>query len=105
RSYTVGDGLGAWDFMGSSSMPGDSDPATARQKLQNCTTYPNALNLTTMLTALPRAQFAIPEVNLLASNPADLTDFRRMLNLLIANYIVPVIITYTYRNDAKFNVL
>src|SRR6185295_951275 len=51
RSYTVGDGLGAWDFMGS-GMPASTDPATARQLLQNCSTYPNALNLTTMLAAL-----------------------------------------------------
>jgi hypothetical protein len=104
RSYTVGDGLGAWDFMGS-SMPADTNPTTARSKLLNCTAYPNALNLTTILAAIPKAQFAIPEVNLLASNPADLTDFRRMLNLLIANHIVPIIITYTYRTDAKFNLL
>jgi len=103
RSYTVGDGLGAWDFMGSSSMPADSDPATARQKLQNCTTYPNALNLTTMLAALPKAQFAIPEVNLLASNPGVFTDLQRMVDLMIANHIVPIIITYTYRTDAAFN--
>jgi hypothetical protein len=104
RSFTVGDGLGAWDFMGS-SMPPDTNPTTARQKLQDCTTYPNALNLTTILAAIPKAQFAIPEVNLLAENPADLTDFTRMLNLLIANHIVPIIITYTYRTDAKFNLL
>ena len=70
RSYTVGDGLGAWHFMGSSSMPADTNPATARQKLQDCNAYPNALNLTTMLAALPKAQFAIPEVNLEAGNPA-----------------------------------
>ncbi len=105
RSYTVGDSLGAWDFMGTSSMPPDTNPVTARQKLQDCTTYSNALNLTTILAALPKAQFAIPEVNLLASNPADLTEFRRMLNLMIANHIVPIIITYTYRTDAKFNLL
>ena len=104
RSFTVGDGLGAWDFMGS-GMPPDTNPTTARQKLQNCSTYPNALNLTTILAAIPKAQFAIPEVNLLASNPEDLTDFRRMLDLLIANRIVPVIITYTYRTDANFNLL
>ena len=59
RSYTVGDGLGAWDFMGG-SMPADTNPTTARQKLQNCTAYPNALNLTTILSAIPKAQFAIP---------------------------------------------
>jgi len=104
RSYTVGDGLGSWDFMGS-GMPADTNPTTARAKLQNCTAYPNALNLTTILAAIPKAQFAIPEVNLNASNPADLTDFRRMLDLLIANHIVPIVITYTYRTDAKFNLL
>ena len=104
RSYTVGDGLGAWDFLGT-AMPADPNPTTARQKLQNCTAYPNALNLTTMLAGLRKAQFAIPEVNLLASNPADLSEFRRMLDVLIANHIVPIIITYTYRTDAKFNLL
>jgi hypothetical protein len=103
RSFTVGDGLGAWDFMGSSSMPADSNPATARQKLLDCGTYPNALNLTTMLAALPRAQFAIPEVNLLASNPGVFTDLQRMVDLMIANHIVPIIITYSYRTDAAFN--
>ena len=57
RSYTVGDGLGAWDFLGT-AMPADPNPTTARQKLQNCTAYPNALNLTTMLAGLRKAQFA-----------------------------------------------
>src|SRR5262245_6070764 len=89
RSYTVGDSLGAWDFMGADSRAADTNPTTARQKLQDCVTYNNALNLYTILAAIPKAQFAIPEVNLLASNPADLTDFKRMLNLLIANHIVP----------------
>jgi hypothetical protein len=103
RSFTVGDGLGAWDFMGTSSMPADSNPATARQKLLDCATYPNALNLTTMLAALPKAQFAIPEVNLEASNPGAFTDLQRMVDLMIANHIVPIIITYTYRTDAAFN--
>ena len=105
RSYTVGDGLGAWHFMGSSSMPADTNPATARQKLQNCSTYPNALNLHTMLAALPKAQFAIPEVNLEASNPAVFTDLQRMIDLMISKGIVPIILTYTYRNDAAFNLL
>jgi hypothetical protein len=104
RSYTVGDGLGAWDFIGS-SMPADTNPTTAQQKLQNCASYPNALNLTTILAALPKAQFAIPEVNLLSTDPADLTDFRRMLDQLIANHIVPIIITYTYRTAPSFNLL
>jgi hypothetical protein len=105
RSYTVGDGLGAWDFMGSSGMPADTNPTTARQKLQDCTTYSNGLTLVTILAAIQKAQFAIPEVNLLASNPEDLTDFRRMLDLLIANHIVPIVITYTYRTDDQFNLL
>jgi hypothetical protein len=105
RSFTVGDGLGAWDFMGSSGMPAVTDPTTARQILLDCKTYSNGLDLTTILAAIPKAQFAIPEVNLLASNPSDLTDFRRMLDLLIKNHIVPIIITYTYRTDAKFNLL
>src|SRR6185436_8117933 len=104
RSYTVGDGLGAWDFMGT-AMPADTNPTTARQKLQNCTSWPNALNLTTMLAAIPNPQFAIPEVNLLASNPSDLTVFKSMLSLMISRHIVPIIITYTYRGDAAFNLL
>ena len=102
RSYTVGDGLGAWDFMGT-AMPTDTNPTTARQKLENCTAYPNALNLTTILAAIPNPQFAIPEVNLLAQNPADLSSFTNMLNLMISRHIVPIIITYTYRGDANFN--
>ena len=58
-----------------------------------------------MLAALPRAQFAIPEVNLEASNPGVFTDFERMVDLMISKGIVPIIITYTYRNDANFNLL
>jgi hypothetical protein len=105
RSFTVGDGLGAWDFNGSSGMPAVTDPTTARQILLDCQTYSNGLTLTTILAAIPKAQFAIPEVNLLASNPADLTDFTIMLNTLISKHIVPIIITYTYRTDANFNLL
>jgi hypothetical protein len=104
RSYTVGDSLGAWDFMGG-SMPADTNPATAREKLQDCITYPRALNLHTMLAALRQAQFAIPEVNLEASNPGVFTDFERMVDLMISKGIVPIIMTYTYRNDANFNLL
>lgn len=102
RSYTVGDSLGAWDFMGT-SMPADTNPTTARSRMQNCTAHPNAINLVTMLAALQPAQFAIPEVNLLASNPSDLTEFKGMLNVLISNHIVPIVITYTYRTDDNFN--
>ena len=105
RSFTVGDGLGAWDFNGSSGMPAVTDPTMARQILLDCQTYSNGLTLVTILAAIPKAQFAIPEVNLLASNPADLTDFTIMLNTLISKHIVPIIITYTYRTDAKFNLL
>src|SRR6185295_891287 len=104
RSFTVGDTLGAWDFMGG-SMPADSNPATARQKLLDCAAYPNALNLTTMLAALPKAQFAIPEVNLDAAQPEVFTDLQRMVDMTTANHIVPIIITYTYRTDANFNAL
>ena len=60
RSYTVGDSLGAWDFMGSSSMPADTNPATARQKLQDCATYPNALNLTRCWRRCPRRSSPFP---------------------------------------------
>ncbi len=104
RSFTVGDGLGAWDFMGT-GMPADTNPTTARQKLQNCTAYPNALNLTTILSAIPKAQFAIVEVNLDAARPGVFPDLQRMADLLIVNHIVPIIITYTYRADATFNLL
>ena len=58
-----------------------------------------------MLAALPKAQFAIPEVNLEAGNPEVFTDLERMVDLMIANHIVPIIITYTYRTDAAFNLL
>jgi len=109
RSYTVGDGLGAWDFMGSCSMPADTNPVTARQKLLSCDPnaggWSNCLNLTTILAGVKKAQFAIPEVNLDAADPANLTDFIRMLDLLISKNIVPIIITYTYRTDATFNLL
>jgi hypothetical protein len=104
RSFTVGDGLGAWDFMGT-AMPADTNPTTARSKLTDCVTYPNALNLTTMLAALPKAQFAIPEVNLEGSNPGVFTDLERMVDQMIANHIVPIILTYTYRQDAAFNTM
>src|SRR6185295_6777469 len=90
RSYTVGDGLGSWDFMGGSSMPPDTNPTTARQKLQNCTSYPNAQDLTTILSAIPKAQFAIPEVNLDAARPGIFPDFQRMVDLLISKGIVPI---------------
>jgi hypothetical protein len=73
--------------------------------MQDCTSHSNAINIVTMLAALQPAQFAIPEVNLLASNPADLTEYTRMLNVLIAKHIVPIVITYTYRTDAPFNLL
>jgi hypothetical protein len=104
RSYTVGDGLGAWHFMGT-GMPPDTNYTTAAQKLQNCTTYPNILNLQTIITVFLDAEFAIPLVNLLAENPADVSSLTSMLNLMIANRIVPIISTYTYRGDAKFNLL
>jgi len=86
-------------------MPADSNPPTARQKLLDCATYPNALNLTTMLAGLRKPQFAIPEVNLDAAQPEVFTDLQRMIDLMIANHIVPIIITYTYRTDASFNAL
>ncbi|MCI0561893.1 MAG: Ig-like domain-containing protein, partial [Nitrososphaera sp.] len=107
RSYTVGDNLGAWDFMGTSSMPPDTNPITARQKLQDCITYSNALNLTTMLTGLQKPQYAIVEVNLDAGNPGTVPpDLDAMYDLLISKNIVPIIITYTYReNAATFNAL
>src|SRR5215212_6814236 len=104
RSFTVGDGLGSWNFMGS-SMPTDTNPTTAKQKLLDCASYSNALNLRTMLAALPKAQFAIPEVNLDAASPGSFPDFQAMVDLMIANHIVPIIITYTYRTDAAFNLL
>ena len=58
-----------------------------------------------MLAALPKAQFAIPEVNLEASNPGVFTDLERMVDLMISKGIVPIILTYTYRTDAAFNLL
>jgi hypothetical protein len=102
RSFTVGDGLGSWHFM-RSSMPTDTNPVTAREKLLDCASYPNALNLRTMLAGLPKAQFAIPEVNLDAANPGAFPDLEAMVDLMISEGIVPIILTYTYRTDAAFN--
>src|SRR4029077_9915357 len=83
----------------------DTNPTTARQKLQDCGTYPNALDLTTILSAIPKAQFAIPDVNLDAARPGEFPDLQRMVDLLISKGIVPIILTYTYRTDAAFNLL
>ena len=58
-----------------------------------------------MLAALPKAQFAIPEVNLEAAQPEVFTDLQRMVDLMISKGIVPIILTYTYRTDAAFNLL
>ena len=102
RSYTVGNGLDAADFVGN-SMPPDTNPSTARLKLQDCATYPNALNLSTMLAGLAVGQFAIPHVNFVAGNPGVFADLERMVDLMIANHLVPIIITYTYSADAAVN--
>ena len=102
RSYTAGNALGAADFMGS-SMPPDTNPSTARLKLQDCATYPKALNLFTMLAALPAAQFAIPQLNFAVGNPGVFTDLEQMADLMIANHVVPIIVTYTYGADALAN--
>ncbi len=102
RSFTVGDGLAAWEFLGGSGMPHDTNPTTAKQKLLDCTTYPRALTLDTMLAAIPKAQFAIVAVNMQAT-PSDITTMTQMFDMLIANKIVPIIITYTYRASATFN--
>ncbi len=58
-----------------------------------------------MLAALQKPQFAIPEVNLDAGSPGQFPDLDRMVNLMISKGIVPIIITYTYRTDAAFNLL
>ncbi len=104
RSYTVGDGLGAWDLLGS-GMPAETNLALAQQRLLDCAADPNSLNLTTIMTAFSDAQFAVPEYNLLAPQSAgsDITVFTELVNALIAKKIVPIIITYTYRTDATFN--
>jgi hypothetical protein len=105
RSYTVGDGLGSWDFMGSCGMPADTNQTTARTKLNDCATYNNCLHLTTMLHGLERAQFAIVEVNLDADQPAVFTDLEAMWDALEARGVVPIVITYTYRDVSAFNTL
>lgn len=104
RSYTVGDGLGAWDLMGE-WMPTATDQADARQLLADCGTYPNGLNIRTILKAFPDAQFAIPEYNLFAPDVSDVSIFESLLDELIADGVVPIIITYTYRSDEDFNLL
>jgi len=80
-------------------MPHQHIKFRGRQKLQDCATYPNMLNLTTMLAALPPAQFAIPEVNLDAAQPDKFPDFERMIDLLISHHIVPIITLCYTRND------
>jgi hypothetical protein len=105
RSFTVGDGQGAWHFLGAGNMPADSNYTTAREKLLNCANYSNNISLETMLTAFPQAQFAITLVNLLASNPMDTTDLRRMMDLMISHNVVPIVTTHLYRTDANFNLL
>jgi hypothetical protein len=103
RSFTVGDGLGAWDLLGS-GMPRDDNLATARQKLLDCATYPNALNIYTILAAFPDAQFAVPEYNLDAGTEGfGISDFTRLVDLLISRHVVPIIITYTYRDLIPVN--
>jgi hypothetical protein len=98
RSFTVGDGLGAWDVLGS-GMPRDDNLTTARQKLLDCGSYPNALNIYTILAAFPDAQFAVPEYNLDANTQGfGISDFTRLVDLLISRHVVPIIITYTYRD-------
>ncbi len=104
RSYTVGDSLGAWDLM-SEWMPTATSQAEARQLLADCATYPNGLNIRTIVMAFPDAQFAIPEYNLDANNVSDVSVFESLLDVLIANGVIPIIITYTYRTDDPFNLL
>ncbi len=59
-----------------------------------------------MLAGLQKPQFAIVEVNLDADFPGTIhADFQSMLDYLIAAHVVPIIITYTYRTDAPFNLL
>jgi hypothetical protein len=99
RSYTVGDGRGAWDFRGLGGMPDITDQTQARAVMEDCGTYPNDISLITMLSALERPQFALITVNLAAADPGVIhPDFIWMHDQLEARGIVPIIITYTYRN-------
>lgn len=100
RSFTVGDGLGAWDLIGlSGSMPRDDNFTTARQKLLDCASYQNALNIYTILAAFPDAQFGIPEYNLDAGSAGfDVSAFTTLIDAMIARHVVPIVITYTYRD-------
>lgn len=100
RSFTVGDGLGAWDLLGlTGGMPRDDNFTTARQKLLNCGAYPNALNIYTILAAFPDAQFAVPEYNLDGGSfGSNVSIFENFVDVLIARNVVPIIITYTYRD-------
>ncbi len=58
-----------------------------------------------MLAGLQKPQFAIPEVNLDAGSPGSFPDLDAMVNLMISKGIVPIIMTYTYRTDAAFNLM
>ncbi|OHA89224.1 MAG: hypothetical protein A3C70_00020 [Candidatus Zambryskibacteria bacterium RIFCSPHIGHO2_02_FULL_43_14] len=104
RSRTVGDGRGTWDFLGT-SMPADTNSVTAKQKLEDCASYPSSLNITTIVSAFPDAQFAIPLFNLYYENPSNVTDLKKILDVLISKKIVPILSTYTYRisGNPSFN--
>ncbi len=102
RSYTVGDGLGAWHLIGKQG-PVEPDPVLAREVILDCATYPNALRLVTILAAFPDVQFAALEYNLRASDPSDVADLEAMVDMLIDAHVVPILWTYTYRSSARFN--
>jgi hypothetical protein len=99
RSFTVGDGLGAWHVLGKyGGMLPDNNFTTARQKLLDCAAQQNSLNIYTILAAFPDAQFAVPEYNLESTSLGfDIKDFTTVVDLLISRNVVPIIITYTYR--------
>ncbi len=110
RSYTVGDGLGAWHFLPThctydGCMPTAKTQQEAIELLDDCSGYPNMLNIETVLTAFPDVQFVVYESNLAADHPSDPYIYEEVIDLLLERDIVPIIITYTYRQADSFNLL
>ena len=101
RSYTVGDGLGSWHFMGS-GMPADTNPTTAKQKLQNCTDVSQRAQPDHHADRAPEAAVRDSGSEPRCRQSGRFPDFDAMVNLMISKGIVPIIITYTYRDGREF---
>ena len=83
RSYTVGDGPRRMGLHGQRQHAAGHQPGHCPAEAAGLRHVSQRLNLTTIPAAIPKAQFAIPEVNLEAGNPGVFTDLQRMVDLLI----------------------